>query len=216
MTSRLSLCLAPLLCAALAAPAFAQQPAHKPAAKPARTAPAKKAPPAPPPEAPLPDAPPEQLAAAEQTYFGQYACEFDQSLTIAMSPKKPGYVDVDFKKQVFTMKPVLSSTGALRLEDVKGRTLMIQIANKSMLMDVKAGQRLVDECMHERQRVARLAMQGQPPASSLGIDPAKAAAVAAQQAASAAQAAAVAASAAQQAATAANTAASAAAAAPSR
>ena len=37
------------------------------------------------------------------------------------------------------MKPVLSSTGALRLEDVKGRVLMLQIANKSMLMDTQAG-----------------------------------------------------------------------------
>ena len=35
------------------------------------------------------------------------------------------------------VKPVLSHTGTLRLRDVTGRTLMIQIANKSML-DVKA------------------------------------------------------------------------------
>lgn len=221
MTFRSSQLAASLICAALLAPAFAQQPA-KPAAKPAAKAPqskkpvAKKAPPPPPVEAPLPDASPEQLAAAERTYFGSYSCEFDQTLAIAMNPKAPGYVDVDFKKQVYTMKPVLSTTGALRLEDVKGRTLMIQIANKSMLMDVKAGQRLVDECMHERQRTARLEMQANPPTSSLGIDPAKAAAVAAQSAASAAQAAATAASAADQAARAASAAANAASAAAPR
>ncbi|MEF7613282.1 hypothetical protein V4F39_05110 [Aquincola sp. MAHUQ-54] len=192
MNFRRSHALLPLICAALAAPALshANEPAAKPAAKAKNTQPArkpaakaKKPAPAPVVEAPLPDAPPEQLAAADQTYFGGYSCEFDQTLSVAVNPKHPGYVDVDFKKQVYVMKPVMSSTGALRLEDVKGRALMIQIANKSMLMDVKAGQRMVDECLHERQRAARLAMQSAPPVSSLGIDPAKAAAVAAAPAA---------------------------------
>jgi hypothetical protein len=60
------------------------------------------------------------------------------------------------------MKPVLSSTGALRLEDVKGRMLMIQIANKSMVMDTQIGQRLVDGCMHEKQREFARTMESQP------------------------------------------------------
>jgi hypothetical protein len=50
------------------------------------------------------------------------------------------------------MKPVLSSTGAVRLEDVKGTTLMVQIASKSMLLNVKTGTRLVDECVCPQQR----------------------------------------------------------------
>jgi len=65
------------------------------------------------------------------------------------------------------MKPVLSSTGALRLEDVKGQTMMLQIAYKSMLMDVKVGRRLVDECVHEKQLVAKKAAEGQPTAASM-------------------------------------------------
>jgi len=40
----------------------------------------------------------------------------------------------------------------VRLEDVKGETLMVQIANKSMLMNVKAERRMVDECVSPRQR----------------------------------------------------------------
>ena len=32
-----------------------------------------------------------------------------------------------------------------------GRTLMIQIANKSMLLDTKIGQRLLDDCVHPEQ-----------------------------------------------------------------
>ena len=47
------------------------------------------------------------------------------------------------------MKPVLSSTGAVRLEDVEPNTLLVQILTKSMLMDQKAGRRLVDGCTHE-------------------------------------------------------------------
>ena len=148
--------------------AAAQQPAAKPAAKPAATS-TKKAP-AKPVEAPLPPAGGEQTAAAAMTHFGDYACEFNQSVKVSMNPKYEGYVDVAFGKQIFTMKPVLSSTGALRLEDVKGQTMMLQIAYKSMLMDVKVGRRLVDECVHETQAAAKKAAEGQPTASMLSPD----------------------------------------------
>lgn len=119
-----------------------------PAAKPAAAKPAPKAAPA---AKALPAADADQMAAAQRTHFGAYACEFNQTVDIAMNPKSPGYVDVKYKNSTFTMKPVLSSTGALRLEDVTGRTLMLQIANKSMLMDTKIGQRLVDGCIHPEQ-----------------------------------------------------------------
>jgi hypothetical protein len=123
-----------------------------PAAKPAAKAPAKKAAPAP---VALPPADQAQLDAAERTYFGNYECDLKQTIDVGMNPKTPGYVDVKFGKTTYTMKPVLSSTGALRLEDVKGVGLLIQIANKSMLMDTKAGKRLVDDCVHEKQRAFR-------------------------------------------------------------
>ncbi|WP_051243296.1 hypothetical protein [Azohydromonas australica] len=153
----------------------AQAEEHKPKA--AAKAVAKKAvqpAPAPKAEAPLPDADEAQLVAAQRAYQGVYACEFNQSLNISPNPKHAGYVDVAWKKETFTMKPVLSSTGALRLEDVKGRTLMVQIANKSMLMDTKVGQRLVDDCQSAEQReaVAAAKLAG-PQAGGLGIDPNK-------------------------------------------
>ena len=50
------------------------------------------------------------------------------------------------------MRPVLSTTGAVRLEDVKGETLMVQIATKSMLLNVKTARRIVDECVSARRR----------------------------------------------------------------
>jgi dihydropteroate synthase len=50
------------------------------------------------------------------------------------------------------MKPVQSSTGAIRLEDVTGETLLVQISNKSMLLNVKTGHRVVDDCVGSKQR----------------------------------------------------------------
>ncbi len=172
-----------ILCAAL--PALAQttppKPAAKPAPKAAKASPTKKTPP-PPPEPVLADADEAQLAAAERAYLGDYACEFKETVNIEKHPKVAGYINVSWKKQVFTMKPVLSSTGALRLEDVTGRTLMIQIANKSMLLDTKIGQRLIDDCVHPEQvkliEAARAAQINDPEAeaaaaarSGLGITP---------------------------------------------
>ena len=90
-------------------------------------------------------------------------------MTVATNNLSPGYIDVVHNKQTWIMKPVLSSTGALRLEDVSGRMLMLQIANKSMLMDVKLGQRVVDGCVHEMQRDAA----SKPAGASLGIEPSK-------------------------------------------
>jgi len=163
--------------------------ATKPAAaKPAPKARPKAAKPVPPPPPPLPEADEAQLAAAERAYLGTYDCEFKQTIHISKDTKDVGYIDVVLGKQTFVMKPVLSSTGALRLEDVTGKTLMIQIANKSMLLDVKLGQRLVDDCISPQQRELMAAMaaaraaaaaSGIAPEAGLGIDPQKTAATAA-------------------------------------
>ena len=153
MTHRPS--LVPILAAvtlALALPSLAQTAAPKaPAKMPAKTS-AKARTPVPPPEAPLPAASSEQLDAANVAHLGDYDCEFDQKVTLEPYAKAAGYIEMKQKTKAWVMKPVLSSTGALRLEDVKGRMLMIQIANKSMVMDTQIGQRLVDGCMHEKQR----------------------------------------------------------------
>jgi hypothetical protein len=147
--------------------------AAKPVVKSARRAP---------PEPTLPRPLPEQIDAAGRVYYGAYECEFNQSVTIAKSEKHATYVDVRSGKSTWLMKPVLSTTGAVRLEDVKGETLMVQIATKSMLLNVKAGRRIVDECVSARQRELI--------AEAKAAKAAEVAASAAQQAASAPQAAA--------------------------
>jgi Flp pilus assembly protein TadG len=139
--------------------------AKKPAAKaPLKNRAARAAAPAAP---ALDSAGDEQKAAAGLAHLGDYACEFDQTVKVGVNPLAPGYIDVAHKAQTWVMRPVVSSTGALRLEDVKGRMLMIQIANKSMLMDTQIGQRLVDGCQHEKQREFERALKGQPAADAL-------------------------------------------------
>jgi len=154
----------------------------------------------------LPEATPEQLEAAQLVYYGHYDCELNQSIDIRNDDKHAGYVALTHGRTEYLMKPVLSSTGAVRLEDVKGETLMVQIANKSMLLNVKTGHRLVDECVSPRQReLMQVAAQAKAAeaAASAAAQAASAAATAASAAASAASAAAMAASAASAAASAA-------------
>ena len=65
-----------------------------------------------------------------------------------------GYVDVRYKRDVWVMKPVASNTGAVRLEDTRGAVLLVQIPVKSMLLNTRTGQRIVDSCQHANQRDA--------------------------------------------------------------
>ena len=128
--------------------AMAQAPTHKPVAKlhhkAAAAKPAAVAAPA------AADA--DQVAAATQVYYGAYACELNDKLSVTASPKYPAYVELRHGKADYLMKPVVSSTGAIRLEDVRGEALMVQIANKSMLLNVKTAHRIVDDCVSSKQR----------------------------------------------------------------
>lgn len=131
----------PLITAAVAIAALVASPftataadkAAKPAAKPAALS-------------------PEQLATADRVLVGQSRCEFDQSVNVAPVPDKKGHFHVQFKGQTFNMVPEATTTGAVRLEDKKAGMMWLQIANKSMLMNSKIGQRMVDNCVHPSQR----------------------------------------------------------------
>ena len=142
----LRLCAIALACGFAAAPVAAAD-----AAKPVATSKAAKKPAAVV-AAPVPDAQPDQVKAAELVFYGVYDCEFSQTVNITQSAKHSAYVDVKHGKRDWLMKPVLSSTGAIRLEDVHGETLMVQIAAKSMLLNVKTAQRIVDDCVSPKQR----------------------------------------------------------------
>lgn len=101
-----------------------------------------------------------QLLAVKEVHLGDSACEFGHKIQLDANSMHPGYVDLSFNKKKYTMKPVMSATGALRLEDVRSETLLIQIANKSMVMNQKTGQRLVDNCQHANQKTVTAGSQG--------------------------------------------------------
>lgn len=118
--------------------------------------------------APPAEASAEQLLAADRVLTGRYACEFGKSVSVDRSDRHAGYFDLKLDRQAWVMKPVVSSTGAVRLEDVKGNALLIQILTKSMVMDPKAGRRLVDGCVHDVQRAAEADLRNSPRPSLFG------------------------------------------------
>jgi hypothetical protein len=93
-----------------------------------------------------------QLAIAERVLVGRSSCEFDQSVQVAPVPNKRGFFNVEYKGKSYLMAPEATTTGAVRLEDKKAGMMWLQIANKSMLMNSKIGQRMVDNCVHPSQR----------------------------------------------------------------
>lgn len=117
----------------------------------------------------LSDADDDQRYAFSLTHLGDHACEFKRTLLVSPHPSHEGYVHVHFDRRVITAKPVLSSTGAIRLEDVRGQFLLLQIAFKSMLLDTRSGQRVADECVHARHLEARAAAAAAPAQPGLGI-----------------------------------------------
>ena len=113
----------------------------------------KKAKPAPAQPAPLADLSEEQLANAERVLTGAQACEFNQTIAVEGAPEKTGYFRIQHKGKKYLLAPEPTTTGAVRLEDKKAGVVWLQIANKSMLMNSKIGQRMVDDCVHPTQKI---------------------------------------------------------------
>lgn len=110
---------------------------------------------------------PAELTIAERVQVGRIACELGAYVTLKADPASPGHFDVEGKGFKYRMAPVATTTGAVRLEDQTGGAVWLQIANKSMLMDQKRGQRLADECMSPEQTLVAEAMKKNPPPSLL-------------------------------------------------
>jgi membrane-bound inhibitor of C-type lysozyme len=108
-----------------------------------------------------------QMQAADRVLLGRYECEFGRHISVERSTTNPGYVNLSLDRQTWVMKPVLSATGATRLEDVRGQALLVQILTKSMVLNTKTGKRLVDACVHEVQRKAEAELATQPARASI-------------------------------------------------
>ena len=105
-----------------------------------------------------------EMAIAQNVYMGRLPCELGAFVSVTADANAAGYFDVQTKTQKFRMVPVETTTGAVRLEDRRTGAVWLQLANKSMLMNQKIGQRLADECMSPVQAsVAELLLKNPAP-----------------------------------------------------
>lgn len=112
---------------------------------------------------------PAELAIAERVHTGRIACELGAFVTVARDESAAGHFHIEGKGFKYRMAPVATTTGTVRLEDQKGGAVWLQIANKSMLMDQKRGQRLADECMSPEQVQVAEAIKKNPPPAVIDI-----------------------------------------------
>lgn len=107
-----------------------------------------------------------QLQVADRVLTGDASCEFNQTVVVTAVADRPAHFHVAYKKATYTMVPEETTTGAVRLEDKKAGMLWLQIPSKSMLMNHKIGQRVVDDCTHSEQRAAMAAVEAAAQAAS--------------------------------------------------
>jgi Ni/Co efflux regulator RcnB len=114
------------------------------------------------------------LEVAKRVSTGKAQCELGADVTVTEDEKKPGFFNVTTKGLKYRMHPVESRTGAIRLEDPRAGAMWLQLGNKSMLMNQKAGLRIADECQTAAQVAFAEEMKKNPPKSLFeGADPAK-------------------------------------------
>lgn len=105
---------------------------------------------------------PGELAVAERVHIGRLPCELGNVVNIAADTKNPGYFDVSLKNSKYKLYPVETTTGAIRLEDRKAEIIWLQLANKSMLINRKVGQRMADDCKSPAQAAVAEALLKNP------------------------------------------------------
>ena len=98
---------------------------------------------------------PEQLAAADHVLVGQMECEFGQQVSLEAIADRPAHFRLAFKGNFYTVVPEPTTTGAVRLEDKRAGVVWLQIPAKSMMMNSRIGQRMVDDCKHPTQVAVR-------------------------------------------------------------
>jgi hypothetical protein len=89
---------------------------------------------------------PAQEAIVPHVYTGQQACEAGVSVTLTADTNTSGYFNVVVKNRTYHMYPVVTLSGAVRLEE-------------SMMMNQKSGSRLADDCINPAQAAVALAMK---------------------------------------------------------
>lgn len=77
---------------------------------------------------------------------GNFQCELGNRVQVSTDAQSPNAINLAWKGRSYPLQAVATSTGALRYEDAASGHVWIQIPAKSMLLNVKAGQQLANEC----------------------------------------------------------------------
>ncbi len=122
---------------------------------------------APPGLKPLAELSSEQLAIADQVVLGRMPCELAVRVHVKPDARGAGRFILESGSQKYFMAPVLTRTGAIRLEDEAAGVVWLQLSNKSMLMSQKLGKRLADACVSSSQLVVAKQLERNPAPSLL-------------------------------------------------
>lgn len=105
---------------------------------------------------------PEQMAIANRVLVGKINCELGAVVLMTNDEHSPGRFFLDMGNKRYAMLPVVTSTGAVRLEEEISGAVWLQLGNKSMLMNQKEGKRLADDCMNPDQLLVAQALARDP------------------------------------------------------
>ena len=81
----------------------------------------------------------------------EFECELGNTVTIYRNVDDTNHIALRWKKQILRLKRVVTTTGANRFENRRSGWVWIDIPAKSMLLDAKKGQQLVNECRNPDQ-----------------------------------------------------------------
>jgi hypothetical protein len=76
----------------------------------------------------------------------EYSCELGHSVVMYAHPTEADNVAMRWKKRLYKLMRVETSTGANRFENTKAGLVWIDIPAKGMLLDSHRGQQLANEC----------------------------------------------------------------------
>ena len=101
-------------------------------------------------------------------YEGRMACDDKVFVAVVEDRKIPNNFDILIGKAHYKAKRIPTDSGAIRLEDKPHGIVWLQMANKSMLLNEKAGKRLANNCRNDIQQVAEKNLLAKPDTTVLG------------------------------------------------
>lgn len=82
----------------------------------------------------------------------QYQCELGNQFTVYKKADDPSYVHLQWRNKMHRLLRKATTTGAERYEDQQNGLVWVNIPAKSMLLDIRKGSQLANECRNAEQR----------------------------------------------------------------